>query len=121
MGTSQKKKSKVCCCKSRLKPHLPISQLLSTLHYSPKLKKEVLKHCSNDCIYKICEIVYNLLKGNVLLNSSQKKKTCPQKTHLEAQGSTAVHTETQKNFNTESKRGRFPSDFHAPQFTPLKS
>lgn len=72
MGTSQKKKSKVCCCK--FQPHLPILQLLSTPHYSPKLKKEVLKHCSNDCIYKICEIVYNLLKGNVLLNSSQVKK-----------------------------------------------
>lgn len=50
-----------------------------------------------------------------------EEKTCSLKTHLEAPGSTAVHTETQKNFNTESKRGRFPSDFHAPQFTPLKS
>ena len=44
-----------------------------------KLKNEVLKHCSNDCILKICEIAYNLLKGNVPLKSSQKKKLAPQK------------------------------------------
>lgn len=46
--------------------------------YSSKLKNEVLKHCSNDCILKICEIAYNLLKGNVPLKS-QKKKLAPQK------------------------------------------
>lgn len=35
--------------------------------YLLKLKNEVLKYCFNDCILKICEIVYNFLKGNVLL------------------------------------------------------
>lgn len=72
MGSNQKKKNKACSCESRLKPHLPILQLLSMPKYSSKLKNEVLKHCSNDCILKICEIAYNLLKGNVPLKSSQK-------------------------------------------------
>lgn len=81
MGSNQKKKkkNKACCCESRLKPHLPILQLLSMPKYSSKLKNKVLKHCSNDCILKICEIAYNLLKGNVPLKSSQKKKLAPQK------------------------------------------
>lgn len=81
MGSNQKKKkkNKACSCESRLKPHLPILQLLSMPKYSSKLKNEVLKHYSNDCILKICEIAFNLLKGNVPLKSSQKKKLAPQK------------------------------------------
>lgn len=81
MGSNQKKKkkNKACSCESRLKPHFPILQLLSMPKYSSKLKNEVLKHCSDDCILKICEIAYNLLKGNVPLKSSQKKKLAPQK------------------------------------------
>lgn len=75
----KEKKNKACSCESLLKPHLSILQLLSMPKYSSKLKNEVLKHCSNDCILKICEIAYNLLKGNVPLKSSQKKKLAPQK------------------------------------------
>lgn len=123
MGSNQKKKkkNKACSCESRLKPHLPILQLLSMPKYSSKLKNEVLKHCSNDCILKICEIAYNLLKGNVPLKSSQKKKTRASETHLEAPRSTTVSTETQTNFIIESKRRCFPSHSPNPQFTVLKS
>ena len=71
--------AKGTCCASRLKPHLPILKLLSTPRYSSTLKKQVLKHCSDDCIHKICEIVYNLLKGNVPLSPAQKKKISPKK------------------------------------------
>jgi hypothetical protein len=60
-------------CESCLRPHLPILQTLAHPHYSSKLKTGVLKHCSNDCIFKICEIVYNILKGVVPLTSSQKR------------------------------------------------
>ena len=60
-------------CESRLRPHLPILQTLAHPGYSCKLKTEVLKHCSNDCILKICEIVYNILKGVVPLTSRQKR------------------------------------------------
>lgn len=112
MGSNQKKKNKACSCESRLKPHLPILQLLSMPKYSSKLKNEVLKHCSNDCILKICEIAYNLLKGIVPKNS---QKTRASETHLGAPRSTTVSTETQTNFIIESKRRCFP------QFTVLKS
>ena len=61
-------------CQTRLKPHLPILQTLANPRYSSKLKIEVLKHCSNDCILKICEIVYNILKGVVPLTTCQKRQ-----------------------------------------------
>ena len=66
-------------CESRLRPHLPILQTLATPQYSPKLKREVLKHCSNDCILKICEILYNILKGVIPLTPSQKRQLAPKK------------------------------------------
>ena len=61
-------------CECRLRPHLPVLQTLAAPHYSSKLKTEVLKHCSNDCILKICEIVYNLLKGVIPLTAAQKRQ-----------------------------------------------
>ena len=64
---------------SRLRPHLPILQTLATPHYSPKLKREVLRYCSNDCILKICEIVYNILKGAIRLTPTQKRQLAPRK------------------------------------------
>jgi hypothetical protein len=61
-------------CEPRLRPHLLILQTLANTSYSSKLKTEALKHCSNDCILKICKIVYNILKGVVPLTSSQKRQ-----------------------------------------------
>ena len=34
----------------------------------------MLKYCSNSCILRICEVVYNVLKGNVPLSEAQKKR-----------------------------------------------
>ena len=62
-----------------MKPHLPILQTLAHPGYSAKLKTEVLKHCSNDCILKICEIIYNILKGVVPLTSRQKQQLAGKK------------------------------------------
>ena len=62
-------------CASRLKPQLLILKVLSAPRYLSTLKKQVIKHCSDDCIHKICEIVYSLLKGNVPLSPAQKKKS----------------------------------------------
>lgn len=72
-------KNKNNSCECRLKPHMPALKLLVSPETTPVLKTQVLKHCSNDCIHKICEIVYNLLKGNIQLSPSQKKKLAPKK------------------------------------------
>ena len=37
------------------------------------------KHCSYDGILKICEIVYNIIKGNAPLSPAKKKKLAPKK------------------------------------------
>ena len=71
MAPKTKKKKKNASRQGRLRPHLPILQLLKSSCCSPRLKKEVLKHCSNDCIFKICEVVLNVLKGNVGLSPAQ--------------------------------------------------
>lgn len=58
---------------------MPVLNLLLSPESTPVLKNQVLKHCSNDCIHKICEIVYNLLKGNISLSPSQKRQLAPKK------------------------------------------
>ena len=79
MASKTKKKKKNVSPEGRLRPHQPILQLLKSPCCSPRLKKEVLKHCSNDCIFKICEVVYNVLKGNVSLSPAQKKRLTSKK------------------------------------------
>ena len=51
------------------------------LSTSIALQKKTIVHLmfSGDCILKICEIVYNLLKGVLPLNSAQKRKLAPKK------------------------------------------
>lgn len=74
-----KKAGKNNSCECRLKPHMPVFQVLLSPESSGALKNQVLKHCSNDCIHKICEIVYNLLKGNIPLSPSQKQELSTKK------------------------------------------
>lgn len=75
----KKEKKKNNSCECRLRPHMPVLILLLSPESTPVLKNQVLKHCSNDCIHKICEIVYNLLKGNISLSPSQKRQLAPKK------------------------------------------
>lgn len=75
----KKEKIKNNSCECRLRPHMPVLNLLLSPESTPVLKNQVLKHCSNDCIHKICEIVYNLLKGNISLSPSQKRQLDPKK------------------------------------------
>lgn len=75
----KKEKKKNNSCECRLRPHMPVLNLLLSPESTPVLKNQVLKHCSNDCIHKICEIVYNLLKGNISLSPSQKRQLAPKK------------------------------------------
>ena len=79
MAPKAKKKKKNVSPEERLRAHMPILMLLKSSCCSPRLKKEVLKHCSNDCIFKICEVVLNVLKGNVPLSSPQKKRLASKK------------------------------------------
>jgi hypothetical protein len=57
------------------------ANLLRTLHKaSPAIRKRLLKqHCDGDFVSCITECVKNLLKGNVPLNSAQKKKLSAKK------------------------------------------
>ena len=75
----KKEKKKNNSCECRLRPHMPVLNLLLSPESTPVLKNQVLKHCSNDCIHKICEIVYNLLKGNIPLSPSQKQELSTKK------------------------------------------
>lgn len=75
----KKERKKNNSCECRLRPHMPVLNLLLSPESTPVLKNQVLKHCSNDCIHKICEIVYNLLKGNISLSPSQKRQLAPKK------------------------------------------
>lgn len=78
----KKEKKRNNSCECRLRPHMPVLNLLLSPESTPVLKNQVLKHCSNDCIHKICEIVYNLLKGNISLSPSQKRQLAPKKHFL---------------------------------------
>lgn len=75
----KKERKKNNSCECRLKPHMPVLKLLLSPETTPVLKNQVLKHCSNNCIHTICEIVYNLLKGNIPLSPSQKQQLAPKK------------------------------------------
>lgn len=79
MDSDMKKKKKNTSCECRLRPHMPVFQVLVSPETSGALKKQVLKHCSSDCIHKICEVVYNVLKGNISLSPSQKQELSTKK------------------------------------------
>lgn len=79
MASDMKKKKKNTSCECRLRPHMPVFQVLVSPETSGALKKQVLKHYSSDCIHKICEVVYNVLKGNISLSPSQKQELSTKK------------------------------------------
>lgn len=79
MASDMKKKKKNTSCECRLRPHMPMFQVLVSPETSGKLRNEALKNCSGDCIHKICEVVYNLLKGNIPLSPSQKRELSTKK------------------------------------------
>src|SRR5687768_999912 len=60
------------------------ASLLRAIHRAnPKARRRLLdKHCDKDFVCCIVECVRNLLKGNVPLNSGQKKKLKPKKKQL---------------------------------------
>lgn len=39
-----------------------------------KLNKAILKNCDEHLIVTLCEIIYNIMKGNVEMNEKQKKQ-----------------------------------------------
>ena len=87
MASDNKKKTKKAVkkavknnsCECRLRPHMPMFQVLVSPETSGKLRNEALKNCSGDCIHKICEVVYNLLKGKIPLSPSQKQELSTKK------------------------------------------
>lgn len=49
--------------------------LLSALiHASPKERKALLKACENSRIRSVCEIAYNVLRGNIPLSDGRKRQ-----------------------------------------------
>ena len=65
--------------KSGLKPHADILRLLANKGYSTKFKQRVLQEAPNATISKLCECIYNTLKGVVPLSKCQKRKLAPSK------------------------------------------
>lgn len=65
---------------SRVKKHLPMLRALSTA--PPKVVKAVIKSSDPDLLRALCECGLNVLKGNVKLSPSQKKKLCRHKHNL---------------------------------------
>lgn len=106
-----KKGSKRNSCECRLKPHMPVFQVLMSPESSSALKKQVLKHCSNDCIHKICEIVYNVLKGNIPLSPSQKEKFSHKK-HILRQLVKPQSNKKRRALLVKQKGGFFPPLFN---------
>ena len=62
---------------NRLKKHHSSIQLLQKA--PPKIQKHILKNSSKELIRCICDCCLNLLKCNLKINSTQKKKLKPYK------------------------------------------
>jgi hypothetical protein len=54
------------------------------INSSPQLRKALVRHADKKLICTICEVVYNLLRGNVELQEKEKKKLRKHKTTLRA-------------------------------------
>ena len=65
--------------KSGLKPHADFLRLLANKGYSTKFKQRLIQEAPNAAIGKLCECIYNILKGVVPLNRCQKRKLAPSK------------------------------------------
>ena len=63
-----------------MKRNEPLLRLLQKL--KPSAVKAVLKEASPDLIKALCECTLNVLKGNVKLNSAQRKKLSRHKNNL---------------------------------------
>jgi hypothetical protein len=57
---------------SRLKKHLVKLRLLKNA--TAKVRKNILKNCSKNLLCCICECTKNVLKGNIPLTGTQKRK-----------------------------------------------
>ena len=57
---------------SRVKKHLPLLKWLSANH--PKKTKPLLRTIDKEVLDTICECCYNVLKGNVPLTATQKRR-----------------------------------------------
>lgn len=65
---------------SLCKKHADVLKIL--LKANRKQRKALLEVADREWIEAICECALNLLKGNVSLSKSQKKKLSPYKNHL---------------------------------------
>lgn len=68
--------------KPGLKPHADILKVLSNKKYSNKLKQRLIQEAPNATICKLCECIYNVLKGVVPLSQHQKRQLASKKTAL---------------------------------------
>ena len=65
--------------KPDLRPHADLIRILADKRYSKKLKQRLLQEAPSGTICKLCECVFNVLKGVVPLNNCQKRKLTPTK------------------------------------------
>ena len=65
--------------KPNLRPHADLIRILGNKKYSKKLKQRLLQEAPAATICKLCECVYNVLKGVVPLSDCQKRKLRPSK------------------------------------------
>lgn len=78
-----------------VKKHLPVLQLVQKA--KPKLRKRIILHCELDFIKTLDECIFNTLKGNIPLKSSEKKKL------LKYKGTLRKILKSKSNLNNKRK------------------
>ena len=63
---------------------------------SPRLRKAIIDNSENDLILALCEIISNVLTGNVQLNPNQKKKLNVHKKSLRLLANRSVPIKTKR-------------------------
>jgi hypothetical protein len=66
---------------SRLERNLPVLQQLRKAKRKPE-RNAILKHSNKEVIICICEVIDNILRGNVPITTTQKKKLLRYKSEL---------------------------------------
>lgn len=96
------------------------AHFLSTLaKANRRQQKGIIEGASNDLIHCLCECAVNVLKGNVPLSPSQKRKLSQSKTHLRSLADKTVGTAKKKRILVQ--KGGFLPALIAPILGALTS
>ncbi len=94
--------------KHGLESHAALIKVLAQKQYPIEFKKMILRYAPNDTILKICEVVYNILKGVIPLSKRQKHQLGSKKQVLRKLVHPQLTTPQRRRILTNQQGGILP-------------